>query len=362
MINYTGRRGGGPLDAIEMTKGLLHQGCKVIAVLSESIENREDWEQLPLLKLILIPTYHSKPEFALRSVWFRLIGRKRLARQLGQYRIDAIYCPMITFWTKMINDVVCAREVIVVEHDPIPHSGDKYVKWNKLLSLDSCYLSATKIVVHSKRYISYVEEKFNKHGKVFYIPLGRHDCYKYHTDQAIHRYDPQKINFVFFGTISKYKGIEVLLDAYKIVCEKMKNVSLSIYGSGDFAPYRKQTEQLSDVTVVNRWIADEEVAGIFHGDNLITVLPYLDATQSGVVLVSMDFGIPIIASNTGGLSEQIEDHVTGILVEPGNAQDLAEAMIRLANDEAEQKRIKKNVKGYLQTLDWDESARKLLEC
>ena len=319
LINYTGRKGGGTLDAIEMTKGLLAHGCSIIAVLSESIENREEWERLPLLKLILIPTYRSRLGFTARTLWFFLVGRKRLAKQLKSYKIDAIYCPMITFWTKMINDVVPAQETIVVNHDPIPHSGDKYAKWGTLFSTDACYHSASKIVVHSKIYVSYVEKRYKKRGKVFYIPLGRHDCYKYHAQQMPCNYNPNMFNFIFFGTISRYKGIDVLLKAYGIVCRRMKNVSLSIYGSGDFAPYRRQAEHLLNVTVVNRWIADEEVAGIFQGENLIIVLPYIDATQSGVVLVSMDFGVPIIASDTGGLSEQIEDHVTGILVEPGNA-------------------------------------------
>lgn len=51
---------------------------------------------------------------------------------------------------------------------------------------------------------------------------------------------------------------------------------------------------------------DEEVESIFSGENLVAVLPYLDATQSGVVLTAMDYGVPVIATDTGGLSEQIE--------------------------------------------------------
>lgn len=362
LINYTGRKGGGPLDAIEMTKGLLKLGCKVIAVLSERIENREEWEHLPLFRLIFISTYNTKIGFAVRSVWFRLVGRKRLSKQLKDYRIDAIYCPMNAFWTKMINDVIEARETIVVDHDPIPHSGDQYAKLGKFFSGDASYLSASKIIVHSKKFISYVEEKYNKQGRVYYIPLGRHDCYKYYANKVIHEYDPEKVNFVFFGRISEYKGISVLLDAYRKVCAAMDKVSLSIYGAGDFAPYQKQVEELPDITVVNRWIADEEVACIFQGENLITVLPYLDATQSGVVLVSMDLGVPIIATKTGGLSEQIEDGVTGILVEPGDAEQLSEAMIGLASDKAKQRLLQENVNDYLDTIGWDTLAQRLLEC
>lgn len=362
LINYTGRKGGGPIDAIEMTKGLLNQGCKVIAVLSENIKNKKSWEALSLEELIFIPTYHTKLEFALRSIWFYIIGRRKLAKRLKKYDIDVIYCPMITFWTKMINDVVAANEIIAVIHDPIPHSGDKYVKYNFLFSSDACYKSATKIIVHSRKFVAYVEEKYHKQGKVFYIPLGRHACYKFMPDHVIHSYDPTKINYVFFGTISQYKGIGVLLEAYKKVCSRLENTSLSIYGSGDFSMYQKQADELTGVTVVNRWIADEEVAGIFHGENLITVLPYLDATQSGAVLVSMDFGVPIIATNTGGLSEQVENGVTGILVEPGNTDELADAMIRLAEDQAEQDKIAANVKKYLHSIEWDTLAQRLIQC
>ena len=361
LINYTGRKGGGPIDAIEMTKGLMHHGCKMIAVLSENIENRKAWEQLSLEELIFIPTYNTKPEFALRTIWFYITGRQQLAKRLEKYDIDVIYCPMVTFWTKMINDVVKAKEVIVVAHDPVPHSGDKYAKFDFIFSPDACYQSASKIIVHSKRFVSYVEEKYQKQGKVFYIPLGRHTCYHFSPDHVMHTYNPKQINYVFFGTISRYKGVGVLMEAYKKVCSRLKNISLSIYGSGDFSVYQKQAEELSNVTIVNRWILEEEVAGIFHGENLITVLPYLDATQSGAVLVSMDFGVPIIATNTGGLSEQIEDGVTGVLVEPGNADELADAMIQLAEDKEKQKRIAENVKEYLHSIEWDELAAKLIE-
>lgn len=361
LINYTGRKGGGPIDAIEMTKGLISQGCKVIAVLSEDIENRQAWEQLPLEELIFIHTYRTKPEFLFRTAWFYISGRRKLAKRLERYDFDAIYCPMITFWTKMINDVVAANETIVVNHDPIPHSGDKYVKYNFIFSNDACYQSATKIIVHSEKFVSYVEERYNKKGKVFYLPLGRHAGYKFEADCVTHSYDPAKINYVFFGTISQYKGIGILLEAYRKVCNRLENTTLSIYGSGDFSMYQKQAEELTGVTVVNRWILDEEVASIFQGENLITVLPYLDATQSGAVLVSMDFGVPVIATNTGGLSEQIEDGVTGILVEPGNVDELADAMIRLAEDKTQQEKIAENVKKYLHSIEWDELAGRLLQ-
>lgn len=361
LINYTGRRGGGPLDAIEMTKGLLKQDCEIIAILSQDIENKKEWELLKLKELIFVPTYQTKFQFVFSTIRFWINGRRKLKKRLRGYKIDIIYCPMITFWTKMINDCFTDCKVIVVNHDPLPHSGDKYAKWMKLLSTESVYLDADRIVVHTQKFVPYVEDRYNKRGQVIYIPLGRHDCYKKTSNEGIYQYDPQKTNYIFFGTFSKYKGIDILLEAYQSICKDRDDVSLSIYGSGDFSPYQNLANRVSNLTVVNKWISDEDVANIFAGENLIMVLPYIDATQSGVVLVAMDFGVPIIATDVGGLAEQIENNVTGILVEPGDSKQLADAMRMLADDKGKRRLINKNVSAFLENIGWDVSAKKLVE-
>lgn len=115
------------------------------------------------------------------------------------------------------------------------------------------------------------------------------------------------------------------------------------------------------VTVINRWIRDDEVESIFTGKNLIAVLPYTDATQSGVALVAMNYGVPVIASDTGGLSEQVEDGVTGILVRPGDSRELAGKMAMLMEDRQLYLKMCENVKSRMGQMEWKDAAKRLAE-
>ena len=170
-----------------------------------------------------------------------------------------------------------------------------------------------------------------------------------------------KTNFVFFGFIQKYKGLHVLAKAYKNVLEKGYNVSLTIAGNGDFSEYKQEYSGLDNVKIINRRIRDEEIGNLFSIPNTVAVLPYIDATQSGVVVTAMEFGTPIIASNTGGLREQLNDGEIGIFCEPGDAEDLAEKMICLIDNTEEIKQQKEKMSIFLLTLNRDAVARKLIE-
>jgi glycosyltransferase involved in cell wall biosynthesis len=62
------------------------------------------------------------------------------------------------------------------------------------------------------------------------------------------------------------------------------------------------------------------------------VLPYHRASQSGIAQLAFAFGVPVVATRVGGLPEVIEDHSTGLLVNAGDEQGMADAMLRLLTD------------------------------
>lgn len=122
LINYTGRRGGGPLAAYEMTKALAERGNSVVAVISRDIENLSCWKQLPLKRLLVIPTYSSAISFVYSHILFLLFRKYAIRERLKEYDITAIYCPMCTFWTRPINQLFPKAKKIIACHDPVPHS------------------------------------------------------------------------------------------------------------------------------------------------------------------------------------------------------------------------------------------------
>ena len=83
--------------------------------------------------------------------------------------------------------------------------------------------------------------------------------------------------------------------------------------------------------VHNRWISDEERAAAFQQTRVV-VLPYVEATQSGVVPIAYANSKPVVATRTGGLPDVVDDGKTGILVEPRDEVALANAVIKLLKD------------------------------
>jgi len=82
----------------------------------------------------------------------------------------------------------------------------------------------------------------------------------------------------------------------------------------------------------NELIPDERVARYF-GESSVVVLPYIDASQSGVVPIAYSFSRPVVATTVGGLPSVVEDGVTGLLVPPRDERALADALITLLEDE-----------------------------
>ena len=108
------------------------------------------------------------------------------------------------------------------------------------------------------------------------------------------------------------------------------------------------------------WIDDKEISSLIEDVDML-ILPYIEASQSGVIPLSYSFGKMVIATNVGGLSEQIYNN-TGLLIKPNNINELADAVINLYQHP--QNIIQMREKAYTtanEILNWDHSADILLE-
>ena len=357
IINYTGRKGGGALDAFETAKALVECGQKVIPIISNQIENLDMWKKVKFEKIVTIDTYNSKLSFALNTMLFPFKQKKQIRNALHTYDIKAVYCPMSSFWTVPINKIFKDSRIITVNHDPISHSGaSRFAVW----LMERPFKSSDVIIVHSKKFVEYTEKKY---GRTEYIPLCQHNLYRnINNKKTIISYNPNKINFLFFGRIANYKGLDVLEKAYrKLSAEFDDSITLNVVGNGDFSTYKEQYRDLKNVTIINRWISDEEVESAFVGENIVCVCPYKDATQSGVVLLAYDYGVPVIASNTGGLDEQVINDQTGILIPPNNVDALYCAMKEFILNDKKIKEMQIHIADFLKNISWEVAAKKIVE-
>ena len=116
-----------------------------------------------------------------------------------------------------------------------------------------------------------------------------------------------------------------------------------------------------NVNVINRWIKDEEVSEIVEPADVV-ILPYTHATQSGVIPLAYAFSKPVIATNVGGLDEQVVEGETGYIVPSHNPQAIANAVIRIYAEIDKPHKMGQKAHQYMaENLTWESSAKRFTE-
>ncbi len=136
---------------------------------------------------------------------------------------------------------------------------------------------------------------------------------------------------LFFGYIRGYKGLSYLIEAMPLIREKVP-AKLLVVGEfyDDTAPYTELVERLKLADAVrfeNRYVANEEVEAFFVASDLV-ILPYVSATQSGIVQIAIAANRPVVVTDVGGLSEAVSEGKTGFVVPPRDPAALARAVVR----------------------------------
>lgn len=176
---------------------------------------------------------------------------------------------------------------------------------------------------------------------VYKSELPIYDCYssddKTSTEALRKQFGFSQNNKVllFFGYVRKYKGLDLLIDAFPIIKNSIPNAKLLIvgefYDSPDF--YLNKIKQLQiekDTVVVNQFVPNEEVGKYYKACDLV-ILPYRSATQSGILNVAYGFSKPVLVTNVGGLSEFVEDKKTGLIIRPDSPQEIASGVSEFFN-------------------------------
>lgn len=137
---------------------------------------------------------------------------------------------------------------------------------------------------------------------------------------------------LFFGTLSRYKGTDVLLHAFPRIHERTgARLVLAGFPFHDFDLAAHQKLAHGDVTWVPEYIDSGEVAAWMELASVI-VFPYRDIYQSGALHIAQTFGVPIVASAIGAMQDVVQHEVSGLLTPPEDPDALADAVVRLLED------------------------------
>jgi glycosyltransferase involved in cell wall biosynthesis len=129
-----------------------------------------------------------------------------------------------------------------------------------------------------------------------------------------------------FGRLLPYKGLDLLAESLKLL-GAVPGLTVRVVGSGPESHELSALRALPGVTVENRWVPEAEVGALFVWADAV-VLPYREASQSGVAAVALAANRYVVSTNVGGLAEQLRDEQLAILCEP-DAVSLAGALRRV---------------------------------
>jgi len=172
--------------------------------------------------------------------------------------------------------------------------------------------------------------------KVYRSELPVYDCYQQNDEIDIKKtkeelgFSKDSIVLLFFGYVRKYKGLDILIEAYPEILTEIPEARLLIVGEFYDKPglYLAQIKKLGiedKVKVVNEFVPNEDVAKYYEVSDVV-ILPYRSATQSGILNVAYGFNKPVIVTDVGGLSEFVNEGKTGFVVKPDSPNAIVEGV------------------------------------
>lgn len=198
---------------------------------------------------------------------------------------------------------------IYAAHDIVEHKKMKYSIIGKLYK--KFILTKFKNVhIYSESQLKIFDSRFkNKYS--FYIPQNLKN-FGIPTEKI----DNSKINLLFFGIIRANKGLDFLINGLELLENETKEkIRLTIAGSCDNWSYYQsliKTDKLYNLNI--RFIDNNEIPNFFSKSHFL-ILPYLDVTQSGPLLISYNYNLPVIANKIEGFNEYIIDKYNGYFFE-----------------------------------------------
>jgi glycosyltransferase involved in cell wall biosynthesis len=267
---------------------------------------------------------------------------------------------MTHLWTPLVAPVLrrSGLRYLPYIHDAEPHPGDPGWLWDWRLNTE---LDAAIGAIALSDSVAMALRRRRPGLPVHRLALGAH------LPPALldHPAPPRPAAgeaplFLLFGRLRAYKGLDLLRDAWPLLRAHYPGATLLVVGEGDPEALAPGLAALPGVRVEARWLAEAEIPQLIAAADAV-VLPYREASQSGVVALAHALGVPAVVTPMGGLAEQVRDGVDGAIAEAATPQALAAAMARLCPPAARAELAAGAAASGLALRDWDAQARALLD-
>ncbi|WP_160115815.1 glycosyltransferase family 4 protein [Bosea lathyri] len=254
----------------------------------------------------------------------------RLGRAIARFAPDVIHAQEAAAWTVLASLMLGPRRrrLVLTVHDPKPHQGaDMAARARAEWAVRRVRTMADDIIVHGDSLLQDMADACPSFsGRLHSVQHGALGEVPGESPKA-----PLN-SILFFGRIQAYKGLGVLLDAVDIMTARGLSFELRIAGTGpDLDRYRDRLARLPNVHLDERYIPAEEIAPAFMAAAIV-VMPYTEATQSGVAAYALAAGKPVVVTRVGAITEVVRDGFNGLVVEPNDPIGLADALTRLVQE------------------------------
>ena len=307
LIWQWGRRGAGPRVAAMLAQHLSDvPGTRALLSLSTGAELLR--AKLPPITDLFFKTYGGLPGLVRRAATAPLLV-PRLERWLREQRIDVAICAMPAPLDWMMAAALGRAHIpfAVVVHDAMPHPGDNFPSQmrlqNRLLQQAAGAFTLTQHVAD---------------GLV--LPTGRplfrssHPPFAFGDPPAPPRAHGGPLRLLSFGRLLAYKGLDLLADGLAMVGPR-DDLVVRIVGQGPNTPDLTALARIPHVTVENRWVPEDELASLLAWSDAL-VLSHREASQSGVAAAALAARRWVIATDVGGLREQLRQEPSALLCPP----------------------------------------------
>jgi len=253
-----------------------------------------------------------------------------LLRRLEAFDPDVVHVQHGHLWFNGFLPLLRSRPLVLTVHDARHHAGDRASQKTPQAIMDFGFRQAAQVIVHAAQVKQVVVRECAIRPEIVHvvphIGLGTSpDSIAAHENAPI---------VLFFGRIWAYKGLEYLIRAEPFITAEVPDAKIVIAGEGeDFARYLRMMVHPEQFIVHNEYVSEDLCSRLFRQASLVA-LPYIEASQSGVIPLAYTSMKPVVATTVGGLPEMVDDGRTGYLVPPRDERALASAIVRLLGNKS----------------------------
>ena len=262
----------------------------------------------------------------------------KVAQRLKKENADLVvfdwWHPFFGFCHGMISFLIRKKyknKILIITENVVSHEANAIDKLLTKIGLSSAskFLALSGIVEKEV-------QQFSKGKKIYRSELPVYDCYK-HEDKFDSKNLKSEFGFeddspvlLFFGYVRKYKGLDILIEAFPKILSSNHKARLLIVGEfydnpSEYFDLIKKLNIEDKVKVINQFVPNEDVAKYYQVSDVV-ILPYRSATQSGILNVAYGFYKPVIVTDVGGLAEFVDERKTGFVVNPNSPDAIAEGV------------------------------------